>query len=69
MRLLFSSVLALGLVGAVAGCGHMAGVCDTEYSCGCGGGASAMPVDEDAPVVPTPAMKPEAIQKMPKGDS
>jgi hypothetical protein len=33
MRLLRSSTLALGLIGAVAGC-HTAGVCD----CGCDGG-------------------------------
>ncbi|HEV3256257.1 MAG TPA: hypothetical protein VG013_05200 [Gemmataceae bacterium] len=75
MRLLFCSVLALGLVGAVAGCGHMAGVCDTEdCGCGCEGGSCGiggygMPVESVGPSIGRPAMKPESIRKMPTGDS
>jgi len=75
MRLLFSSILALGLVGALAGCHYTAGSCDCDgdgvYEAASYGihGSYGMPIEAGAPIPGTPSMKPEAIQKMPKGDN
>jgi hypothetical protein len=78
MRRLFTSLTALGLLGAVVGCDHMAGVCDcrvgTDWCCyngwsHLGGPHGPLPANGVVPAggIPQgPELKPEPLKDMPK---
>lgn len=65
MRLLWKALIAVSLFGAMVGCHHTAGVCDSDCGCGCGceGGGCGI---SGGPIDPAPAPVPMNIESAPQ---